>query len=84
MKFCRSDTSATPPNPTFTLCAPVTYDTDPRQVYCASQLSDQFADRYVRLGMPPFSEQPLAHCSVTRAIPRVALPGLSLGPNGDW
>ena len=64
--------------PNFMLWAPVTYDADARHVFGLSQSCAQFAERYVRFGMPPFER---AASSVTRARPRVALPGCSNGPH---
>src|SRR5690349_17434357 len=66
--------------PNFQLCAPVTYESDPFQLCTPAQLFIQFAERYVRPGMPPLAAHPAAHCSVTRASARVGLPGMSNGP----
>ena len=58
------------------LCAPVTYDAAKRHRFGLSKSCAQLADRYWKLGTALFR----AVISVTRARPRVGLPGISNAP----
>src|SRR5437870_2809055 len=61
-------------------CAPVTYVADARQRCAPFQLYSQSCDRKIRPGILPFTAQPAVHCSVTRTMSRVGLPGTSFEP----
>src|SRR4029453_2455385 len=59
------------------LWAPVTYDAEKRHRFGLSKSCAQLADRYEKLATALFR----AVISVTRARPRVGLPGISNGPH---
>src|ERR1700733_8718935 len=79
-KFSMFSRRKPPIYPNFNVWPPVRYDAVARHVFGLSQSLAQFAERYVKPGMPPFPTPPM---SVTRVRPTVGLPGDSYGPHGD-
>src|ERR1700730_2769442 len=79
-KFSMFSIRKPPIYPNFNVWPPVRYDAVARHVFGLSQSLAQFAERYVKFGMPPFPTPPM---SVTLVRCSVGLRGDSYGPHGD-